>query len=208
MELPDGTTLMHGPRAYDPKKAHEYYLRTRKLKGRKKGHVDPHVAGLAKKLAGMSDAEIHNEIKKAEPKDAKLMQVMLGNRQRIHGKKDSPKTSATLEQKQAAAKRVASLRSELADLNTKLKKAMAKSRKSQAKKKRGPTASEKSKAARDSKKYRDKHKQKLASKRGSGSSKSKTSGKHRDDSVTSLKKQISETKGRLAKAIERQKALG
>lgn len=37
MELPDGTILMHGKAPYDPRKAHEYYLRTRQLKGRKKG---------------------------------------------------------------------------------------------------------------------------------------------------------------------------
>lgn len=37
MKTPDGAILMHGPRPYDPQKAHEYYLRTRKLKGRKKG---------------------------------------------------------------------------------------------------------------------------------------------------------------------------
>lgn len=36
MKLSDGTTLMHGPAPYDPVKAHEYYLRTRQLKGRKK----------------------------------------------------------------------------------------------------------------------------------------------------------------------------
>jgi len=36
MEMPDGTTLMHGPAPYDPVKAREYYLRTRKLKGRQK----------------------------------------------------------------------------------------------------------------------------------------------------------------------------
>lgn len=37
MKLPDGTILMHVQAPYDPVKAHEYYLRTRKLKGRKKG---------------------------------------------------------------------------------------------------------------------------------------------------------------------------
>jgi hypothetical protein len=36
MKLPDGTVLMHAKRPYDPVKAREYYLRTRKLKGRKK----------------------------------------------------------------------------------------------------------------------------------------------------------------------------
>lgn len=38
MQLPDGSTLMHAEHApYDPVKAHEYYMRTRQLKGRKKG---------------------------------------------------------------------------------------------------------------------------------------------------------------------------
>lgn len=38
MLLPDGSVLMHANNLpYDPVKAHEYYLRTRKLKGRKHG---------------------------------------------------------------------------------------------------------------------------------------------------------------------------
>lgn len=41
MRLPDGTVLMHGTAPYDPAKARAYYLRTRKLKGRKKGAQDP-----------------------------------------------------------------------------------------------------------------------------------------------------------------------
>lgn len=45
MRLPDGSILMHGDlehRApYDARKAHEYYLRTRKLKGREKGNAEP-----------------------------------------------------------------------------------------------------------------------------------------------------------------------
>lgn len=44
MRLPDGTVLMHGDlehrQPYDARKAHEYYLRTRKLKGRDKGKGD------------------------------------------------------------------------------------------------------------------------------------------------------------------------
>jgi uncharacterized protein (UPF0335 family) len=42
MQLPDGTVLMHAPHtSYDPRKAHEYYMRTRQLKGRKKGTATP-----------------------------------------------------------------------------------------------------------------------------------------------------------------------
>jgi len=37
IKTPDGNVLMHAGGAYDPVKAHEYYMRTRHLKGRKKG---------------------------------------------------------------------------------------------------------------------------------------------------------------------------
>ena len=37
MILPNGSVLMHESAPYDPKKAHDYYMRTRKLKGRKPG---------------------------------------------------------------------------------------------------------------------------------------------------------------------------
>lgn len=206
MELPNGDVLVHAGKPYDPKKAHEYYLRTRELKGRKKGQFDPKVANLAKRLAGMSDEQIQQEIKKSkDPAEKKLIGIMLGNRQK---KQQVTKPKVTPEQKQAAAHRVVSIRSELADLHKKLKDALAKSRKSAAKAKRGPTKADKSKQAREAKKYRDKNKQKLANKRKAAVSKDKASGKPKADSVDSLKKQIAETKGRLAKAVERQKALG
>jgi hypothetical protein len=37
MILPDGSVLMHEAAPYDPAKAHEYYMKTRKLKGRHHG---------------------------------------------------------------------------------------------------------------------------------------------------------------------------
>lgn len=37
MKLPKGQVLMHAGRPYDPAKAHDYYIRTRQLKGRKPG---------------------------------------------------------------------------------------------------------------------------------------------------------------------------
>jgi len=207
MELPNGEVLMHGARPYDPKKAHEYYLRTRKLKGRRKGQYNPHLATLAKRLAGMSDEQIHEEIRKSNnPAEKKLIKIMLTRRQAKSTPPAKPK--ATPEQRANAARRVSSLKSELADLERKLKEAVAKARKSAAKERRGPTQAEKSKKAKESKKYRDKHKQKLANKRKTAASKSKASGKPKADTVTSLKKQVSEVKGRLDKAIQAQKALG
>jgi hypothetical protein len=206
MELPGGEVLMHAGRPYDPKKAHEYYLRTRQLKGRKKGQYNPHLATLAKRLAGMSDEQIQQEIEKSKsPAEKKIIKIMLTNRQ----KKSGPaKPKATPEQKAAAAQRVTSLKSKLADLNQKLKVAMAKARKSEAEKKRGPTQADKNKKAKESKQYRQKHKQKLANKRKTAASKDKASGRSRADSVESIKSDIAETKGRLQKAIARQKALG
>lgn len=46
MRVPDDSGLLHADPSYDPQKAHEYYLRTRHLKGRKKG-VAPQPAGPA-----------------------------------------------------------------------------------------------------------------------------------------------------------------
>lgn len=39
MSMPDDSALLHG-RLYDPQKAREYYLRTRKLKGRRAGSAE------------------------------------------------------------------------------------------------------------------------------------------------------------------------
>lgn len=109
MRLPNGEVLMHGTALYDPKKAHEYYLRTRELKGRKKGKGEPtsvkreagavdkgkqeqflnnlpmtkagmprqEVVDMIKKVASLSDAQIHVEIgqirqSKEENADAKI----------------------------------------------------------------------------------------------------------------------------------------
>ena len=208
MELPNGEVLMHAGRPYDPQKAHEYYMRTRKLKGRIKGQYNPHLATLAKRLAGMSDDQIQAEINKTKNSaEKKIIKIMLTNRQKIKGKAPA-KPKATPEQRAAAAKRVSSLQTKLSELNQKLKVAMAKARESEAKKKRGPTKAEKSEKARESKKYRQKHKQKLANKRNTAASKDKASGRSRADSVEAIKTEISETRGRLKKAIERQKALG
>jgi hypothetical protein len=210
--LPDGKVLMHGTAPYDPKKAHAYYLRVRQLKGRKKGHgVDPKTADLAKRLSGKTDDQIRAEAAKSrDPAEKQLINTMLANRQKIHGK-DGPKKvdpKVLAEQKKHAAARVASLRSELADLNQKLKDAVAKERKSKAKAKRGPTAAEKSKNARESKKYKDKHKQELSNKSRASSSKKHSSARSRASSVDSLKRRVTETQGKLHAAIQREKSLG
>lgn len=45
MKAADGTILMHGTAPYDPAKAHDYYVRTRQLKGRRKGQTTYTVKG-------------------------------------------------------------------------------------------------------------------------------------------------------------------
>lgn len=45
MTVPDDSALFHSGRRYDPVKAREYYLRTRNLKGRKKGSSEVAPAG-------------------------------------------------------------------------------------------------------------------------------------------------------------------
>lgn len=146
MELPDGTPLMHGTRPYDPKKAHEYYMRTRKLKGRKKGQVDPKVADLAKRLRGKTDTQIRDEAEKStDPAERKLIMQMLKNRQTIRSQnalkkvgsnsiksgdvqkrtaKEKARSAAEAASKlKSATKEVEAASQELADLNDSLKAA-------------------------------------------------------------------------------------
>lgn len=180
MRLPDGTTLMHGVAPYDPQKAHEYYLRTRELKGRKPGRgQDPmgsHTTRAARAAVSKTTAV-----------------------------KPTPQVLAA--QKKAADERVASIKGKLAALNAKLKVKMAAAREAERKEKAGPTAAEKSKKAKESKKYRDKHKQELktAAKKAGKKEAAKKGGS--EPTVDELKTKIAEVKGQLAAAVERQRQL-
>lgn len=51
---PDRPELVHANRNYDPVKAHEYYMRTRKLKGRKKGSDEEPKSGNDSSAKGSS----------------------------------------------------------------------------------------------------------------------------------------------------------
>jgi chromosome segregation ATPase len=250
MQLPNGEVLMHASAPYDPKKAHEYYLRTRKLKGRKPGQAQPPTAKKSAKtpqqvakekaawenflkglpmvkdgadlktannfvqsLRGKSDdvlKKISADLKAQNAKakgpsplgaQADTIDALLKNRGRA---RKSTATGAQQKiQKQAAVKKVGTLKKKLADLNDKLKAAMAKADKK-------PTAAEKSKDAREAKKYRQSHKTELKTKakqaaaKESGSS-SKTSSDN--NSVEGLKKQIDAAKKELADAEAKVKAL-
>ena len=171
MRLPDGTILMHGQAPYDAAKAHEYYMRTRKLKGRKKGQS---------------------------------YTVNLGG-----GKTIKLSAKQLAEQKAYAAKRVTAIKQKLAELNTKLKEAVREAEKKKANSKREAakpdTAAEKSQAARESKKYRDKHQQEIATKAKKASSEKKT--KTNADPVEELGRTIIKIQDTLKAAVARQRAL-
>jgi DNA repair exonuclease SbcCD ATPase subunit len=168
MQLPDGTVLMHAPHtSYDPRKAHEYYMRTRQLKGRKKGTATP--------LPSSKPTKVDPQV--------------------------------VAKQRQAAAKRVNELKAKLADLNRQLKEKMAEAKKREADAKKPKTAAEKREDAKDAKKYRDKHKQQLANKAKKAADDKKTSDKPKEDTVDSLKTQISEVQGRLKTAVAKLQAL-
>lgn len=200
MRLPDGTILMHRvDQAYDPAKAHAYYERTKKLKGRKPRASTTTVS----RSAGQPTA--------AARRGAKLPV------------KNNPNLK---KQRQQAAARVASLQKTLASLHKALKEKMAEAKKSEAKSKKSAkeaakpdTAAEKSKKARESKKFRDTHKQELKTdakreqaKSGGSSGGSKSSNKEGKissaDSVKEIKKAISGVQQALTAAKARQRALG
>jgi hypothetical protein len=193
MQLPNGEVLMHEHAPYDPVKAHEYYLKTRKLKGRRKGQVQPTTINRSNPFGGRQTRRFGAantfEVKLPDGKTVKLTQQQLQ------------------EQQAYAAKRVNDIKKNLAKLSSALKKKMAEARAADAKAKRGPTAADKRKAAKESKQYRQKHKQQLSNKRKAEGTKTSTKSEPKRDSVASLQKQVTEIKGRLSVAVERQRAL-
>lgn len=174
MRLPDGTTLMHAGKPYDPAKAHEYYLRTRKLKGRRLG------AG----PVGLKDAPKAKQPARNNPKLAK--------------------------QRADAATRVAVLKEKLSKLNAALKKRMAEAEQADRKAKKPDTAADKADKARDSKKYRDKHKQEIKTKARQANDKKSPDTKKSGEanSVQELKSTIEKVQRNLKAAIAKQRALG
>jgi hypothetical protein len=171
MRLPDGTILMHAEHApYDPAKAHAYYERTKKLKGRRPGAGRPVPQQVATKK--------HTTIADLSPQQK-------------------------VELRAYAAQKVKEIRKELSDLNKKLKAKMAEAKKPE-------TAADKSKKAREAKKYRETHKQELKTKAKRAAAKTGGSSATKEpasDSVEGLKKQIADAQSRLKTAEAKAKAL-
>jgi len=172
--------LLHG--FYDPAKAHAYYLRTRKLKGRNKGSAKPAAAGLGRP-AGDSRARARKKQELAQ---------RIGNLE-----KKLQKLEALIRKKETEAKQAA-------------RKGAADKRKAAKEAAKPDTAAEKAEKARDSKKYRDKNQSKLASKAGKSGGGAKKGSKEpttSESSVADLKKLATKVKGQIATAKTRLRSL-
>lgn len=166
---------------YDPVKAHEYYVKNRVLKGRRKAGGAP----IGRPSLNTSTYKVN-----------------LGNQSVNY-------TKERLAQEQAyIAQRVEKIKGRLSELTGMLKEMRFKARVAEREDKKGPTASEKSKAARESKKYREKHKQELATKQKKETSKKSTSSEADTlSTVAEVEVTINQVKGRLKDAVARQRAL-
>ena len=179
MKLPDGSILMvtdeNGVRhAYDANYARQYYLRTRKLKGRKKG-TSPD-AGL--------------------PRNSRV-------RSSLQSKKNP---AVRARQRQALAARIKTLESKLNKLEAKIRQRAQEDRESAKEAAKPASAAEKRKKAKESEKYRDKNKQKLANKAKQASGDKKKPGTSKT-STEDLKKLATKVKGQIAVAKQRLAAL-
>jgi hypothetical protein len=190
VRLRDGTILMHVAAPYDPVKAHQYYLRTRQLKGRKLGQNV--VPSRKNPLVG----DVGQTTYTVKLPDGSTSVV----------------TAKDLrEQRAYAAQRVHDIKTALADFSSELKKAMrdARMKKAEAERKaeKGPTAAEKSEAARESKQFREKHKTELATKAKTRAKTEPKSKSESTDPVAELETRVTQIKDSLKAAVAQQRAL-
>jgi hypothetical protein len=176
-------TLIHDA-PYDPVKAHEYYLKVRQLKGRKKGSAQPLPAGPRPKGGELQTPKFQQKIK--------LEQSVVNLQAKL------VKLEELIKTKEAALKK-----------NADQKKGAARTKKDTPK-----SAADKAQAARESKKYRQAHKQELKNKAKASSHKSggkkggKKDGKSdKTKSVAELKSLAVRVKGELAIAKQKLAAL-
>lgn len=193
MRLPDGTILMESIEhraVYDPAKAREYYLRTRKLKGRQPMQGRPPTRSGS---LGVGSGPSTYTVKLDDGTSMRLTKEQL------------------VEQKAYAAKRVKEIKQNLEQLGAVLKRSMAKAKKEKAeaaKEAAKPdTASEKSAAARDSKQYRDKHSESIATKARTVAKTVDKKVTAKADPVAELESTITQIKDTLRAAVANQRAL-
>lgn len=186
VRIPENTELLHLSLGYDPQKAHEYYLRTRKLHPRKKGAQPQPTPRNARPPGGAKAAQ-----------KRELQARITGLQKKLN------ELEALIRLKEAALKRSQASAKATAKKN------------SAAKKDKPKTAAEKAKAARDAKQYRHKHRQQLkvkakqASNTSGGGSSSKSAsktGQHKA-SISELKALATKVRGQLAVAKQKLAAL-
>jgi hypothetical protein len=181
---------------YDPVKAHEYYERTKKLKGRNKGQT---VVPSGNRQGNPQDPRT-GKTRKQISKDARAQQ--------------RKELKATIDSMQDRLKKLEAL------IKKREREEASEDRKGKAKKERTAkenekpkSAAEKAKAARENEKYRDKHKQELKNKAkkdgksGGGSKKGSKDEKSSKKSVSELKSRATKLKGEIAVAKQKLAAL-
>lgn len=205
MRTPTEFELQHiltGVSNYDPVKAHAYYERTKKLKGRRKGRADTGPIGSVGKGLARSNGR--------DPRTGKQMD-------QIH-------REAKAKQRKALSEQIDRLQARLGKLEALIQKReteeASEDRKSKAKKERASkerekpkSAAEKAEASRESEKYRKKHKQELkteakdaSDKSGGGSSSDKKS-ELKKRSTEDLRAMATKVRGQIAVAKQKLAAL-
>lgn len=195
MQTPTEFELQHlFDELYDPVKAHQYYEKHKKLKGRKQGQAAETTA-VAKARSG------------ADPRRGKTKQAIHKN--------------AKARQRKELATQIQGMQERLGKLETLIKKRThaeaSEDRKGKAKKERAAkeadkpkSAAEKADAARESKKDRAKHQQKqktAAKKDDKKDDKKKAGGKGGKHTVAELKVRVQQVKGQIQAAKQKLAAL-
>lgn len=176
---------------YDPAKAHEYYMRVRKLKGRKPGQGDTSDGDRPK-----AQVAVQKKKKHVSPERAKQRQELTAA---INGMQDRLRKLEEL------------IRKREHDEKSHDRKSKAKKERAAKERDKPKSAAEKAKASRENEKYRDKHKQELKTKAkkrdgksGGGHKKGSSEKKH---SVSELKSLATKVKGQIAVAKQKLAAL-
>lgn len=186
MQFPETKPLLH---IYDPVQAHQYYERTKKLKGRKKGKGDAAAKSVLSKVGSV-------------PANRNKQREIAAKKQRLDGQ------ISTLRD------RLSKLNAELKKRMAAAKKGEAKARTAAKEAAKPDTAAEKREAAEKSKDWRAKNQQAVKNqnaqrsakaKASSGDSKTKAGG---SDSVEDLKTTIGKVRDQLTAAVARRRALG
>ena len=187
---------------YDPVKAHEYYERTKKLKGRKRGQADTPRS----RLTGLSGAMATGR----DPRTGKAMP-------QIHREARAKQRKALSDAIQSLSKKLDRLEARIRELSheeaSEDRKGAAKKERAAKEREKPDTAAEKAEKARESKKDRAKNQQKEKSKAkeasdksGGGSSSKKKSGS-KTSQISELRAQATKVKGQIAVAKQKLAAL-